>query len=318
MHRPDAFTAPGRFWRGNLHTHSTLSDGVLEPAEVIRRYRAEGYDFISLTDHFVEPYGYPIADTTGFRDAGFTTILGAELHSGGQENGHIWHILAVGLPADFARSHAPSFRPVPGQETGAELAARAVAAGAFVAVAHPQWSGLTVADAAGITAAHAVEVYNHGCATGCDRGDGWAVADQLLEGGRRLTAIATDDAHFSEPDHFGGWVMVKAAANDPDALLTALKAGHFYATQGPEIRDIRLMRDRLEVECSAAASVIVSGWGVFSRAVHGTSLTRTSHDLERFAGSPYLRVTVVDAAGRKAWSNPLYPDWGDMDHGSPD
>jgi hypothetical protein len=34
---------------------------------------------------------------------------------------------------------------------------------------------------------------------------------------------ATDDAHFFEPDHFGGWVMVKAVENIPDALLTALK-----------------------------------------------------------------------------------------------
>jgi hypothetical protein len=318
MHRPDTFSAPGRFWRGNLHTHSTLSDGVLPPAEVIRRYRAEGYDFMALTDHFVEPYGYPIADTTGFRDDRFTTLIGAELHAGAQENGHIWHILAVGLPFGFARSHTPSFRPVAGQESGPDLAARAVAAGAFVAVAHPQWSGLTVADAASITAAHAVEIYNHGCATGCDRGDGWAVADQLLEAGRRLTAIATDDAHFSEPDHFGGWVMVRAAENTPDALLSALKAGHFYASQGPEIRDIRLFEGRLEVEHSAAASVIVSGWGVFSKAVHGQSMTTTTHDLSRIAGSPYIRVTVVDAAGRKAWSNPLYPDWGDMEHASPD
>ena len=52
-----AFTAPGRFFRGNLHTHSTLSDGRLEPEEVCRRYRAEGYDFIALTDHFVGLYG---------------------------------------------------------------------------------------------------------------------------------------------------------------------------------------------------------------------------------------------------------------------
>lgn len=38
----DAFTAPGRFFRGNLHTHSTRSDGVLDPGEVCRRYRDEG------------------------------------------------------------------------------------------------------------------------------------------------------------------------------------------------------------------------------------------------------------------------------------
>ena len=159
-----AFTAPGRFWRGNLHTHSTRSDGVLEPEEVCRRYRAEGYDFLALTDHFVGRYGYPIVDTLPFRTNSFTTILGAELHSGAMANGELWHILAVGLPPDFAPSHSPDFRPVDGQESAAALAARAVAAGAFVAVAHPQWSGLTLDDARGITAAHAVEIYNHGCA----------------------------------------------------------------------------------------------------------------------------------------------------------
>ena len=144
-----AFTAPGQFWRGNLHTHSTRSDGVLPPEEVCRRYKAEGYDFLALTDHFVGAFGYPIVDTVPMRGEGFTTILGAELHSGAMANGELWHILAVGLPADFAASNTPSFVPVSDQETGPELAARAVAAGAFVAIAHPQWSGLTLADARG-------------------------------------------------------------------------------------------------------------------------------------------------------------------------
>ena len=303
-----AFTAPGRFWRGNIHTHSTRSDGVLEPVEVCRRYKAEGYDFLALTDHFIGDYGYPIVDTVPFRDAGFTTILGAELHSGAQENGEMWHILAVGLPADFAPSHTPAWRPVSGQETGPALAARAVAAGAFVAVAHPQWSGLTVADAVSISSAHAVEIYNHGCFAGCDRADGTAIADQLLESGRKLTLIATDDAHFHEPDHFGGWVMVKARENTPEALLEALKAGDFYSSQGPELRDVRVFADRVEVESSAVVSVIVQGHGMAARATHGHSMTRTEVSLKgRFEGSPYLRVTVIDAAGKKAWSNPVYP-----------
>ena len=102
-----AFSAPGRFWRGNLHTHSTRSDGVLDPEEVCRRYKAEGYDFIALTDHFVSAFAYPIVDTRPFRDERFTTILGAELHSGAMENGELWHILAVGLPDDFAPTNTP-------------------------------------------------------------------------------------------------------------------------------------------------------------------------------------------------------------------
>ncbi len=301
-----AFTAPGRFWRGNLHTHSTRSDGVLEPAEVCRRYRAEGYDFLALTDHFIGLYDYPIVDTVPFRAEGFTTILGAEVHSGPMANGELWHILAVGLPADFAPGNAPHFSVVEGMETGPQIAARCVAAGAFVAIAHPQWSGLTLADARTINAAHAVEIYNHGCAVGCDRPDGSAIADLLLSEGRSLTMIATDDAHFSEPDHFGGWVMVKAAENTPEALLAALKAGHFYSSQGPELRDVRIEGNAVVIESSAVAAAIVQGTGTGAKAVHGSSMTRTTVPLDRLHGSPWLRVTVVDGAGRRAWSNPIF------------
>mgnify|MGYP001263281745 CR=1 FL=1 len=302
----DAFTAPGRFWRGNLHTHSTRSDGVLEPAEVCRRYRAEGYDFMALTDHFLGTYGYPIVDTRGFRAPGFTTILGAELHSGPMANGEIWHILAVGLPPDFEPPHAPHFGVVEGMETGASLARRAREAGAFVAVAHPQWSGMTLEDARGIEAAHAVEVYNHGCWAGCDRGEGFSVNDLLLSEGRRQTLIATDDAHFSEPDHFGGWVMVKAEENEPEALLAALKAGLHYSSQGPEIRRIEVQDRAVEVECSPAVSVIVQGRGTGAKAVHGHSMTRARVPLDRLGDSPWVRVTVVDAAGKRAWTNPYW------------
>lgn len=303
--RLSAFSAPGRFWRGNLHTHSTRSDGVLPPEEVCRRYRAEGYDFLALTDHFVGKFGYPIVDTVPFRAEGFTTLLGAELHSGPMRNGELWHILAVGLPPDFAPGNAPDFSVHPGMETGPEIAARAVAAGAFVAIAHPQWSGLTLADARTIAAAHAVEIYNHGCANGCDRADGFAIADLLLSEGRAVTMVATDDAHFYEPDHFGGWVMVKAEANTPEALLASLKAGAFYSSQGPELRDVVVTADRVTVESSAVVSMIVQGQGTAARAVHGLSMTRSEMGLERFSASPWLRVTVIDAAGKRAWSNPV-------------
>ncbi|AWD20939.1 PHP domain-containing protein [Fuscovulum blasticum] len=310
MIRPSAFTAPGRFWRGNLHTHSTRSDGVLSPQEVCRRYRDEGYDFLALTDHFIGMYDYPLVDTTPFRSEGFTTLLGAELHSGAQKNGELWHILAVGLPLDFAPPTTTSFIAEPGQETGPEIAARAVAAGAFVAIAHPQWSGLTLEDARSITAAHAVEIYNHGCAAGCDRPDGAGIADLLLTEGRKLSLIATDDAHFSEPDHFGGWVMVKATENTPEALLAALKRGDFYSSQGPEIRDIRVEGNKAIVECSAAVSVVAMGWGTGAKGVHGQSMTRAEVPLDRLLGSPWLRISVIDAAGRRAWSNPIWREEG--------
>lgn len=306
--QPLAFSNPGKFYRGNLHTHSTLSDGRLEPEEVCRRYKAQGYDFIALTDHFVGRFDYPIADTRPFRDEEFTTIIGAELHSGGNDSGELWHILAVGLPFDFKPSHSPEFYPVEGQESGPEIAQRAVDAGAFVAIAHPEWSGLTENDMRSIASAHAVEVYNHGCEVECDRASGLHAADILAREGRKVSFIATDDAHFAHgnKDAFGGWVMVKSEENTPEALLAALKAGAMYSSTGPDFHDLRVEEGVVHVRSSAVKAMILQGEGASTTGVFGDSLTRGELEIGRLSDSPWLRVTLIDSGGGKAWSNPIW------------
>ena len=125
-----------------------------------------------------------------------------------------------------------------------------------MSIAHPYWSTVSIADADTLLAsAHAVEVYNHGCQVEVDRGDSWHFTDILLGRGDRLTAIATDDAHFNhkpEPDGdaYGGWVHVKSESLDPESLLAALKAGHFYSSTGPEIHDVRIEGDEVHIACS--------------------------------------------------------------------
>ena len=294
----DAFSAPGRFYRGNIHTHSTRSDGRLEPAEVCRTYRDSGYDFLCLSDHFLGKYGFPITDTTGFRTNRFTTILGAEIHAPANSQGELWHILAAGLPAEFA--------PTAEDEVGVALATRARAAGAFVGIAHPQWSGLTIEDGRAMAhAAHAVEIYNHGCALESTRADGTYLLDQLLDQGRRLTAYAADDAHFRFADGFGGWMMVKAEANEAEALLDAMKAGRFYSSQGPIIHTFAVEGGEAHVECSAVNNIAVVGRG--SRVSHRFAPQQTRAVLPAgiFAGD-WCRLVITDAAGNSAWSNPFW------------
>ena len=110
--KPLAFSKSGKFWRGNLHTHSNRSDGLLSPDDLCQRYKDEGYNFLVISDHFVGLYNYPVTEPSDFYDPEFSTILGAELHSGSTENGEIWHILAVGLPKDFSPTNSPNFVPV--------------------------------------------------------------------------------------------------------------------------------------------------------------------------------------------------------------
>lgn len=303
------FSLPGRFWRGNLHTHSTLSDGEREPSAVVQAYKDAGYDFMMLSDHFMARFNWPIADTRPFRSNTFTTILGSEIHAPETAVGELWHIVAAGLPLDFP--------PPEKTETGPELARRAHAAGAFVGIAHPSWSQLTIEDGRAIDCAHAVEIYNHGCAVDNDRGEGWYLLDQLLTEGKRLTAFATDDAHFKSPDYFGGWVNVRAESLDPDVLLSALKRGEYYSSQGPQIHAITLEGKELSISCSPVDTItVVCGHSRTCKRT-GKAITDATFDLKALEKgwllkrySPWFRVTVIDHAGKRAWSNPVW--WEDV------
>ena len=306
--RPKAFANKGKFFKGNLHTHSNVSDGLLSPEEVCKRYKDEGYNFLCLSDHFLSRYNYPIVDTSKYRDDNFTTILGAEVHSGAMQNGELWHILAVGLPKDFEPPNAPDFLPLKDQESGSSLAKRCKDSGAFVSIVHPAWSGLTIEDAKTIESAHCVEIYNHGSAVTSDRGDGCHTLDLLLSDGLQLNLIATDDAHFHVNDFFGGWVEVKAINNDPSIILNSLKSGEYYSSQGPKFYDLIIDRNGATIESSPIDTAIVVGYGCASIAVHGQSMTKTRIDFPENASSPWVRIILVDSNGKRAWSNPVWED----------
>jgi len=292
------FGRPGKFYKGNLHTHSTNSDGVHAPDKVIDLYREQGYDFLALSDHFMDDYAFPVSDTRHLRTDDFTTITAAELHVGHTKIKELWHILAIGIPVDFA--------PPQPDETAPEIAQRAADAGAFVGIVHPGWYGLTIDDAKTITAAHAVETYNHGSAIEVDRGEDWPFLDQMLNDGHRLSGFATDDAHLMTHDWLGGWTMVHADELDPDKLVESLKAGRYYSSQGPEIHNVEVTDSEIRIECSPAAIISAQGKGSRSTPAMGDGITSASFSLDRFRDGDYIRLTVRDADNKKAWTNPIW------------
>jgi len=299
----------GRFYRGNLHCHSDRSDGLVEPEEVVAAYRGASYDFLCLSDHFEKEYRWQIVDTRPFRDEHFTTILGAELSTASWEERDCFWVTAVGLPLDFE---------VPPAGDHAEAVRRAADLGAFVVMLHPGLNNLSLEVADGQPAAgavHAVEVYNHNQAMTAtsDRAYGAYMLDGLLENGCRVLVNAGDDAHFGHPrDRFGGWVEVYCDRLEPEALLASMKAGSYYSTQGPELREMLADGDHLRVESGEAYAITLTGGGdrwLSGQEHHGevgAPITEAEFDLAPFRGS-YCRVTVVDAMGKRAWGNPIWP-----------
>jgi len=115
------------------------------------------------------------------------------------------------------------------------------------------------------------EVYNghngkidHGDAERPSTEEMWDRANALRLGELDLPllyGLATDDAHrFStwgagHPNPGRGWVMVRGNEAEPDAIITAMQAGEFYASSGVLIRDIRTDAGRYTVEIVAEDGV---------------------------------------------------------------
>jgi hypothetical protein len=182
---------------------------------------------------------------------------------------------------------------------------------------HPGLNNLPLAAAErlpSLDAIYAVEIYNHNGAMAAipDRADGAYMLDDLLESGRRLLVNAGDDAHFGHPsDRFGGWIEVHSERPGPDLLLASMKAGRYYSTQGPAFHQLLMDGDRLLVKTSEAYAISLTTGG--DRWQSGEerhnldgSISEAGFDLAPFRGS-YCRVTVVDAAGKRAWSNLIWP-----------
>jgi hypothetical protein len=108
---------------------------------------------------------------------------------------------------------------------------------------------------------------------------------------------------------------VKAESLEPDALTEALKAGAYYASQGPLIHDIRLDGKMIEIETSPVDNITVV-CGISRTCVkNGRAITAAEFDLTALEKgwwlerpSPWFRVTAIDNQGKRAWSNPIWWD----------
>jgi hypothetical protein len=294
MHFANPFALPGRWFKGSLHIHSTSSDGGRTAEEVLSWYRGQGYHFLALTDHDILSRPEVIAGD-------FITLGGIEVEGMDPASG-LYHLVGLGV------SHAPDIgvrQVFPMQQAVKRLGA----VSRLVSLAHPYWSGQMSRDLLDLEGCFALEVFNGGCEVDDCKGYSNVHWDDLLAAGHRLWGLAVDDAHWrnGSKDAGLGWVWVKAPALTQEAILDALERGHFYASAGPEIHDLRLEGDQVQVRCSPCVAVDFVGNGPHSRRISASrdqALTAASHRLSQ--EQQYVRIAVRDVHGNWAWSNPIF------------
>ncbi|MGD9496169.1 MAG: PHP domain-containing protein [Armatimonadota bacterium] len=291
------FEVPGQWLKGNLHLHTTVSDGELTPQQAVDAYREQGYDFLSITDHD------RVVDVDELDGGGMTLLPGIEIPAPGAELGQSIHVVGIGVSAE------------PGQVEGDKTQwaiDRLRGLSELCFVAHPSWSSLTWADILPLEGPIGLEVFNTTCRRGVGRGTSEVQWDDCLARGARYLGLAVDDAHCHYDDRYGGWVMLRAAEPTPQAIYAALRAGHFYSSSGPTIQQVAIDGDTVHVECSPCLEVFavcpMPGRGTTNWRRGGGREAGTAFDLPLRTNADPIRIVVIDEAGRRAWTNPFWPE----------
>jgi len=282
------FDLPGQWYKANLHAHTTMSDGHASPAERVRQYERAGYHVLALTDHNVT------TDIEGLGAKGLLLIRSIELNPACPTAAQAHHVVGLNVPRGY----------VPARPKDAKACVREIAkAGGLTILAHPYWLGHEPADLRSLPGVAALEVYNATCGRigrACSENE-WA---HVLDRGWMLPAVAVDDCHRDD-DALEGWTWLRLRRLSVAEVLRAVRTGAGYASCGPTIHDVRVTADAVKLRCSPAAEIHFMGQaprGARRRAEPGHTVRTFS--IERPAWN-YVRAVVTDAAGRKAWTNPL-------------
>ena len=174
------YDCSGEWFKGNLHMHTTLSDGGLTMPAAAKFYAERGYDFISITDHMI-----PFVGAESDDEFPLMVLDGIEL-DGTDDEGSYYHAVCIGNVGGVTRDMG--FK---------QALEKARSQGSFLIWAHPHWSLNTVAE--GMRHGFdGIEIYNSGSQIAFGNGYGTFHWDMVLREGLGMLGFATDDAHFAE------------------------------------------------------------------------------------------------------------------------
>jgi len=269
--------------KGNLHTHTTISDGVYDPQKAIQKYASMGYKFLMISDHDI------VGQVEKLEPYGMVLIPGNEITMDGP---HILHVNAQ-----------KKIEPYPDRQ---QVLNKIAENGGFAIISHPNWEEdfnhcsqeflNTWKYYTGI------EIYNgvvrrlpgNPCAT-----DRW---DRLLSQGKLVWGYADDDAHWEET--YGvAWNVVQIETLTKENVLNALRKGNFYASTGVEIQEISTTQNSVSITTTNAKKIgVVVDYGKRIQETKGNSIFFKIDDNFSYT---YFRFEFWGDGEEQAWTQPF-------------
>lgn len=316
-----------KFFKANLHCHSTFSDGSWSVEKIKEEYTKRGYSVVAFTDH------EHIISHSDLSDESFLALVGAEIavkefpeiSSLVRQDMLVSHFNVYAL--DPTNVVSPCYEKRYDHYTTEEMrdmikydgeykrefSASGINAmlkifrekGFLVSYNHPGWSLEDATRYLQYEGIDIVEIRNTSCEIGA-RCDDEHVLDDMLRHGQKVFCMCADDnhnAHGSQEDSFGGWVCINADRLDYSAIITAIKNGDFYASTGPEIYSLTIQDGQVEIITSPVKSIGLITKGRRApviKAENGGLITRATFAVTGADG--YFRIRITDAEGKRAYT----------------
>ena len=152
-----------------------------------------------------------------------------------------------------------------------------------------------------------LEIFNTGSMVINGHENNLGLYDRLLRHGKFPYVHGADDNHNKQPfddprcDSFGAWTMIIAPELSYPAIIQALELGNFYASTGPEIRELHFRKGHVTLRCSAARRITMHMSPKRSQNVcarPGETLEFAEFDIPDSA--PYVYFSVFGPDGTEA------------------
>ena len=318
------------YFKANLHTHSTISDGKLTPVEVKEAYKALGYQILCITDH------YATVDHSDLNEPDFLMLTGVEINVNDKDYHHpaykkTYHLNLIAKDPDNLWNPGTMQRRYPGAASYEEkmhhegmdlrydpdsinaMIAKANEKGFLVMYNHPTWSCQSYPDYAPLKGLWGMELRNTECCLLGHNDNNFRVYKDLLTLGNPVFPLGTDDLHSLRA--LGqSWIMVGAKALTYKSVIEALEKGDFYMSCGPEITDISVEDGNLKIACSGAKQIEIETPGRLAKlfCAEEELLQSATYPLETFFQkyeddpAAFLYITVTAPDGTYAVTRPYY------------
>lgn len=230
---------PG-WYRGDFHLHTTHSDGHYSPDGLVDLAKAEGLDFIAVTDH------NSIGSFNEFNPASkFLVIPGIEVTF---NEGH-WNVFGMEEMQDWLEGINGGEIVFPlsrTKRTTTEIMEQAARFGLLNSINHPllkpwEWQDMSTS----LNKVNCLEIWNDPLWPDNKRDNPRAVAmwTEWLNAGYRITAIGGSDFHFLPgdqhpyPGEYPGLPVTYVFAQELSgaAILQGLRRRQVYVSMGPKV-----------------------------------------------------------------------------------